>query len=351
MARDPDAPTLICLTTCRSRYGLNDGDLSALDFIACRNPHYRSAAPMRLYVEDDVRELAREKERLRAERTQYLLDHADEITAERKDRVAAEARARRDGSKAFVERFYAFGDPCEHHSTPGNVLPIDLLGRVMVMVARSLEPDGIRGPGIVAMDLLNAAMAFADMRAAVADGFAELGRLCPGIGFGFDYRDPMATTLRSLLDAARVLDLKTTGTKPELAHRILEELRLEVPPLKCVPLSVVRAVSQERKQSRLPTGLRCAALQAPESNTVLTVAGGRANVMGLRAARLCLATRWADMREFDAEPRRVHAEPPVLSTGGNNCACGNAAAGACSKGMCGTCCGRAPGRCGRHRVA
>jgi hypothetical protein len=360
MARDPDAPTLICLTTCRARYGLTTDDLDVLDCITCRNPHYRNAAPMRLYVEDDVADLARDKARHEAERRQYRIDHAEEIAAEharhekeRKDRIAAEAKARRDASKAFVDRFYAFDDPYTPRASPGNRWPVDVLGRVMVMVARSLEPEGIRGPGIVAADLLNAALAFADMREAAADGFAELGRLCPGIGFGFDYRDPMAAKARDLQDAACVLGLKATGSKPELAHRILDELGLQVPPWACVPLSVVRAVTEERRSAFLPAEIRRARFHDPGANNVVCEAGGMANVRGLRTGRLRLATRWPDMRSFHAEPRRVEpavAPRPVRVTFAG-CECGNAAAGACSKGMCATCCVRSPGRCDRHNVA
>jgi hypothetical protein len=356
MARDPDAPTLICLTTCRSRYGLTTDDLDVLDCITCRNPHYRSAAPMRLYVEEDVIALALDKERYEAEQRQYRIDHAEEIAAERarcekerKDRIAAEAKARRDASKAFVDRFYSSNISTENLYTPGNMYPIDVLGRVLVMVARSLEPDGIRGPGIVAMDLLNAAMAFADMRVAAADGFAELGQLCPGIGFGFDYRDPMAAKARDLQDASCVLGLKATGTKPELAHRILDELGLTVPPWPCVPLPVVRAVAEERRSAFLPAELRRARLQDLEANSVVVEAGGLANVLGLRAARARLAKRWPDMSAFLAEPRRV--EPTVTPRPRvrfADCACGNTAASTCSKGMCATCCVRSPGRCDRH---
>lgn len=358
MARDPDAPTLICFTTCRARYGLTSDDLEALDCITCRNPHYRSAAPMRLYVEDDVIALALDKERYEAEQRQYRIDHAEEIAAERasreqerKDRIAAEAKARRDASKAFMDRFYAFETAHVPKSTPGNGWPTDVIGRVMVMIARSLEPDGIRGPGIVAIDLLNAAIACGPD--AAADGFVELGRLCPGIGFGFDYRDPMAAKVRDLQDAACVLGLRSTGSKPELAHRILDELGLAVPPWPCVPLPVVRAVTEERRTAFLSAELRRARLQEPSAATTLLEAGGLANVRGLRAGRMRLVSRWPDMRAFQVEPRRVEA-PAVIRPARvrfADCACGNTAASACSKGMCVTCCVRSPGRCDRHNFA
>jgi hypothetical protein len=44
----------ITASTCRSDYALTDGDLAELYVEHARNPHYRSAAPMRLYRRADV---------------------------------------------------------------------------------------------------------------------------------------------------------------------------------------------------------------------------------------------------------------------------------------------------------
>ncbi|GAA5881449.1 hypothetical protein JCM3774_005087 [Rhodotorula dairenensis] len=50
----------ITKTTAKSRYKLSDADLRGLPFVTKRNPHYRSAAPMRLYYEAAVEKLAYE---------------------------------------------------------------------------------------------------------------------------------------------------------------------------------------------------------------------------------------------------------------------------------------------------
>jgi hypothetical protein len=161
------------------------------------------------------------------------------------------------------------------------------------------------------------------------------------------------------------LGLKATGTKPELAHRILEELGLEAPPLACVPLAVVRAVAEERRPDFLPAEIRRARLQDLEADSVVCAAGALANVRGLRAARARLVERWPDMSAFLSEPARAprpvvarpaRAQRPVVARPAQAprfavCACGNIAAGACSKGMCATCCVSSRGRCDRHSVA
>jgi len=51
MPRDPDAPERVTATRAKTAYGL---DAWSLDCMYCVNPVYRSAAPMRLYVLDDV---------------------------------------------------------------------------------------------------------------------------------------------------------------------------------------------------------------------------------------------------------------------------------------------------------
>jgi hypothetical protein len=123
----------------------------------------------------------------------------------------------------------------------GRELPLDVLRRIMVMVTVS---DA--GTKAVARDLLNAASASKAMRDAAADGFAELGRHCPGIGFGFDYRDPMAATEFDLRCAACVLGLEMDGSKDDIADRIYERLNLKTAPAPFVPLSVVKAVADTR---------------------------------------------------------------------------------------------------------
>lgn len=127
-----------------------------------------------------------------------------------------------------------------HLPTIMSDLPVDVLGLIMVMVARSP-----RSPRAIAIDLLNAASASKAMRDAAADGFAELGRLCPGIGFGFDYRDPMAATVYDLRCAACVLGLDMDGSKEAIAGRIYNRLNLKAPPFEFVPLSVVKAVADD----------------------------------------------------------------------------------------------------------
>ena len=51
----------VTASACHGDYALNDKDLGALAVEYARNPHYRSAAPMRLYALADVRALCLQK--------------------------------------------------------------------------------------------------------------------------------------------------------------------------------------------------------------------------------------------------------------------------------------------------
>ena len=50
-----DENTMICKSTAKSEYSLNDGDLDDLDYTPVNNPHYRSASEMILYNKLDIK--------------------------------------------------------------------------------------------------------------------------------------------------------------------------------------------------------------------------------------------------------------------------------------------------------
>lgn len=56
-----DLNSHITVTRAKSQYHLNDGDLAGLRYSTAPNPHYRSAAPMKLYTLRDVVQRAYEK--------------------------------------------------------------------------------------------------------------------------------------------------------------------------------------------------------------------------------------------------------------------------------------------------
>ena len=49
-----DDNSYICVTQAKKNYNLNENDLKDLECIYKRNPYYRSAPPMRLYLIKDL---------------------------------------------------------------------------------------------------------------------------------------------------------------------------------------------------------------------------------------------------------------------------------------------------------
>ena len=80
--------TYVYASTAKQTYKLSERDLGDLQCRYLRNPHYASAAPMRLYDEEEVRVMSEEK----AYRLQYEREHAEEIKARKYEESKREAR-------------------------------------------------------------------------------------------------------------------------------------------------------------------------------------------------------------------------------------------------------------------
>lgn len=96
----PDAEALaelgtegkVCASRARDEYEIPDRVLAPLDCSLARNPHYRSAAPMRLYSREEVlpaavkhHELKDEIERTRAAKRKAKEDRAAQRQLEREE--------------------------------------------------------------------------------------------------------------------------------------------------------------------------------------------------------------------------------------------------------------------------
>eukprot|EP00775_Hariotina_reticulata_P012518 gene12518-12652_t len=152
---DPEEPkkqTRICFSNAKLVYGLTDGDLKDLTYETARNPHYRYAAPMRLYDIEEVEAVAKAKQ----ERRRYEEEHAEDIAEEK----AAAARERRaaasEAARAAVKGFQECSKQARHGSVPLND---EVLAKIMTCLVNFLEPEGVWGPSLVARDLAAVALA------------------------------------------------------------------------------------------------------------------------------------------------------------------------------------------------
>ncbi|KAG2427915.1 hypothetical protein HYH02_014517 [Chlamydomonas schloesseri] len=245
----------ICLSVAMARYGLSRKEMDALTDVQLEpNPHHARGAPMRLYLQHQCEELARKKQ----ERQRYEEEHAEEIAAAKEEAVrqrreaakqAAQQRAKEAKQAATARvaplRRQSIGDSVPAGATP---LPQELWAVVFQRLAATLEPQGgLRGPGVVAADIVRAGLACRDMFIASRAGLEALAEEVEPKRHMDPQRPPMPQaaagsvdwarwdkTLRTPLDCT-VPDLKAAckevattvgGTKAELVVRLMDHFGL-----------------------------------------------------------------------------------------------------------------------------
>ena len=232
----------ICASVAKARHGVNDAELATLECKLARNPCYRNAAQMRLYVESEVRQLAEAKR----ERAQYALDHADEIAAER---AAARKAARIQVVAAARAHMAATAEAAPVEDLPivraSVALPQQVLEMIMGHLGRTALALG--GPSAAARDVARAACACPDLRAAVTAGYVAIAP--PRDAFDTTLMDmlgaPMRHTVAQLRDASWALGIRTSGTKAELAVRILQHHGVDAPTR--APSALLLQLREERE--------------------------------------------------------------------------------------------------------
>lgn len=356
-----EKPKRVCASVAKAEYGLSEKDLDALSCDLSRNPHYRCAASMRLYLVSDV-QAASDAKKIRR---QYELEHADEIALSKAECARALRKKLVKDARDAVAGFPATVT-CLQQQHGDFPLPPDVLAVVLCKVADSVEPEGLRGPGVVAQDICNAALVCRDMRHAAIAAMQHLGTLLEPMPRDLPVEDwnelvrrPMSFTLPTLRTAARALDCPTSGAKSELVVRLLAQFGLQAPGCGAPP-SVLRHVFQERCMAMHPGKTFACTVRFLSSDGQCDVVR-RAMVVGrgsLRMMRQVLATKYAGMndlvaaaagaaarikREEEEARRRQHHPrrlPPSTALFWLCCGqdCDRTPAAACPRRMCASCC-------------
>lgn len=255
-AKEEERGRWMCASRARDEYALSERDLAGITHRLVRNPHYRTAAPMRLYLIDDLAALAADKQ-AREEYRSNNPEHRKEAARER----ARDARERLQSLTA------AAGSRLERADDPGgdSPLPHDLWVLVLGVIgaASVFEPVvygasscGLRTAVAAARDLARASCVCRDLRRAGVAAMADLGaalvaapsgsavrprlpppppvpgsRTRPQGAHTADWprwdallvRGPGEHTVVQLREALRDLGAKgRTGVKAELVMRLLE---------------------------------------------------------------------------------------------------------------------------------
>ena len=268
MATASEKPKSICASTARQKYRLSEAQLATLDCRYVRNPHYRSAPEMRLYLESDVEALAR--------RAAADAEHHKATAGERAAQKAVDLKAARTEAKLRVAAFYGTmpaqpAPPPEAADYESDVrhrndrLPGDLFQAIAIGLGGTLD-HWLRGPCAVANDLANLSLASRDFhRAAYEHGLPTLSAAIDGANSPPDgalteaewdvlVRDPCACRrfrLDRLKAACKVMKCNISGTKPELVLRLLDKFGLSGPCRAPARLLYAMEVERNTEHSRL----------------------------------------------------------------------------------------------------
>lgn len=207
----------------KGEFGLDERDLIGLDCKLAHNPHYHSAANMRLYVLSDVRAASEAK---KARAAAWEAGREERLEASRA-KAKADARA---CARACAARVATLSPPTEPSVEGSTVLPVHVWTEVLsALMIHDVNP--VRDACLAARDVCSAAMVCRDMRLAAVEVLrgaetddadpARDARLARAVSYPADTKKP------ELKQACADLGLAVGGNKPELVVRILAALGLD----------------------------------------------------------------------------------------------------------------------------
>jgi hypothetical protein len=383
MSTTVDFQRRICASTVRSEYHLSQKDLDEIPYVEARNPHYRNAAPMRLFEVSDVEEYVEWKQ----------VYFSAESKASRKEE---ERQRYRDLAHSYSAAATALQKKTDNYDEQ---IPLDndVLSRVMEVMAEEVEPFGVYGPSLAAQDLAQVAQTCKQMHRAHHAGIKRLGVVMVNAADKYDrvsvpsavrhsadegetspynsiMLDPLAVSLTKLKEACRDLgDCKVTGDKAELAGHLLIRLRLAIPSsndtnsdtehrqqnsnIQCIcpcptfaPLCTVWAVRLERDTLEYERFYSSASSQfatALQTFTVISGCLGR-HVRSQKNFYYASRSALAKTHGIRCDRNLIHFLDNYVREKQNNCivgakkcvvsACEQIPSATCSMNMCGSCC-------------
>ena len=246
-------------------YDLLDGDLRYLGL---------PASEIRMNRKYDISELenAAAKKKAWAEsckkekEAKKAAERAVQLKKRDSERQAAERKLSQWQKKSKLEDLKPQSD---------SKLPADIWIRILETLSSDIEPEGVRGPSVIARDLCNVSRVNKELYLASLPAFQHLGHLCPPINCSFStfivsknrdailkgdtdtlwdvlFSEPASLTYEQLKDmcAAMALEYNSGRTKSVMAHKLLKTLRMKQPTR--YPARLILAVWKERHSTNKP---------------------------------------------------------------------------------------------------
>lgn len=221
---DPDKR--ICASTAKSVYELTENDLEALNCLYVRNPYYRCAGDMRLYLQSEVEELAAEVKKQR----QYMIDHADEIKAEKLQAAKDKKKNQDISAKEIINAFKTVDISFTNSLLP---LPLDVIDIVMQNVALDEQTDEfLRSPTNIAKTLISIERSCKELRGSTQNAWKLIqpnNPLPDTVDWDAILSNPLNHKVEDLKQALKAIKQPLSGTKAVLVIRLLDWFGLEQP--------------------------------------------------------------------------------------------------------------------------
>ena len=383
-------PKRMCATRARSQLGATDKLLRDLACERVRNPHYRSAAPMRMYDTQEVQDAVQ-----KAEADKVYREHRkDSIEAERLARQKDKAKQKANLAAQACSQFFKKATPSQDSidGTHGSHIPTKLPSDVWSVVLEKLCPSelsAIEGPSVIARNILNAQLICHDCHAASTSAWCALSDLIQAdhkahwsenTGYSRRWELPwevyIANPLRTfdhilneglpwdqivcspliikndvLMEACRFAKEQVSGTKAVLVLRLLQYFGIQRP---CaIPAVVLLAVKHEKvlyvsTRPNMISGqqdIAFAISQAFQHYTWANIRPTSTTVFEVRKVLACQFPSWEDFLQYASRHKpQVPSKKPHKQIKGR-CQSGNQPAPACQQSCCKNCC---RGPCGRH---
>ena len=398
-------PERICAKTARSQLGATEKILSTLACELTTNPHYRNAAPMRLYDTQEVQEAVQKAE---ADK-RYREDHRDTIEAEKLAKQKEIAKQKADTAAQVCAQFSKVSKGSQDFaqgSYQPTKLPLDVWGSILDKLCPTAL-SALEAPSTIARHIINAQLICHESCAAGGVAWAALAALIQAdhcavseeersqkpqeksnahrsVSAAFhsvSWEDSVANPLRSLKntlqadvpwdhlvsnplslkndvlkEACRSVGEQVSGTKAILVLRVLKSFGIDRP---CaVPAIVLLAVKHEKVLYQSTWRNRPADVERALEHAFshITHTGIDYEKTTMFAVRKVLASQFesiSHLLRFAAESFtssvtyvcRVPSRKKRKKKGSYACGCGNQGASRCQHGCCRKCC---QGPCARH---
>lgn len=227
--------THICVTQAKKNYNLNENDLKDLECIYKRNPYYRSAPEMRLYLIKDLEKVFEDKK----VHEQYLIDNVDKIKADKNE----DQKKIKENAKKTIANFIK---PVQKYNQVGNMLPSDVWDIVMNKIAVDEGTESILSSPIqIARNLANIERTCKELCGTTRYAWSILKPKTINVPDNLNnvLINPISLKITDLKEVLKILDEPVSGTKAVLIMRILDFCGLKNPIN--VPLSTFLAVLEE----------------------------------------------------------------------------------------------------------